>query len=152
MRHGSVSYFEPGNRAANTRDVALNDMGRMQAQAAGDLFARIGIRFDRVIVSGLARTRETADAVLSGCEVVSAVEIWPEFEEMHLGSLASVPDDELREAVVGTFEGVVPEHKRFAGGESIGELLDRVHPALARLRTQHDWDTLLLVLHGGVNR
>jgi probable phosphoglycerate mutase len=37
------------------------------------------------------------------------------------------------------------------GGESVGELMDRVHPAIARLRADPDWDTVLLVLHGGVN-
>jgi broad specificity phosphatase PhoE len=47
---------------------------------------------------------------------------------------------------------VVPEHKQFLGGESIGQLLDRVHPAIARLRADQAWDTVLLVLHGGVNR
>ncbi len=46
----------------------------------------------------------------------------------------------------------MPEDKRFLNGESIGELMDRVHPALARLRAEDNWDTVLLVLHGGVNR
>jgi probable phosphoglycerate mutase len=47
---------------------------------------------------------------------------------------------------------VVPEHRRFLNGESIGELMDRVHPPLDRLRQDSDWDTALMVLHGGVNR
>ena len=43
------------------------------------------------------------------------------------------------------------EAQRFLGGESLGEALDRVHPALERLLAR-DWHTALAVLHGGVNR
>jgi probable phosphoglycerate mutase len=38
------------------------------------------------------------------------------------------------------------------GGESIGELLDRVIPAIDRLIADDSWESALLVLHGGVNR
>ena len=50
------------------------------------------------------------------------------------------------------FRGVVPNEKRFLGGETIGELFDRVLPALDRLVADTTWDTVLLVLHGAVNR
>ena len=50
------------------------------------------------------------------------------------------------------FRGVVPNEKRFLGGETIGELFDRVVPALERLLADETWDTVLLVLHGAVNR
>ena len=43
------------------------------------------------------------------------------------------------------------EAQRFLGGESLGEALDRVHPALDRL-VARDWETALAVFHGGVNR
>jgi probable phosphoglycerate mutase len=50
------------------------------------------------------------------------------------------------------FRGVVPLETRFLGGESIGELFDRVLPELDALLADPGWDVLLLVLHGGVNR
>ena len=50
------------------------------------------------------------------------------------------------------FRGVVPNEKRFLGGESIGELFDRVLPAVERLVADDDWDTALVVAHGAVNR
>ena len=68
------------------------------------------------------------------------------------GPLAAIATQDLRAAVVGVFEGVVAHEKRFARGESIGELLTRVHPAIDRLRADPAWDTVLMVLHGGVNR
>ncbi len=46
----------------------------------------------------------------------------------------------------------MPNEKRFLGGETIGELFDRVVPALDRLLADRAWDTVLLVLHGAVNR
>ena len=72
--------------------------------------------------------------------------------EIKGGKLSAIPDADLREAFVGAFEGIAPENKRFLGGESIGELMDRIHPAVDKLRQQPQWDTVLLVLHGGVNR
>jgi len=47
---------------------------------------------------------------------------------------------------------VLPHETRFLRGESIGELFDRVLPALERLVAADDWHTTLAVLHGGVNR
>jgi broad specificity phosphatase PhoE len=41
---------------------------------------------------------------------------------------------------------------RFLGGERIDQLFDRVLPALERLLDDPGWDTVLAVLHGGVNR
>jgi broad specificity phosphatase PhoE len=50
------------------------------------------------------------------------------------------------------FRGVVAGERRFLGGETVDALLDRVLGALARLLADPGWDTLLAVLHGGVNR
>ena len=47
---------------------------------------------------------------------------------------------------------MVADDKQFLGGETVGQLMDRVLPAIARLRADPTWDTVLLVLHGGVNR
>jgi broad specificity phosphatase PhoE len=46
----------------------------------------------------------------------------------------------------------VPHDRRFLGGETIGQLLKRVVPALKCLLSDESWDTVLLVAHGGVNR
>lgn len=152
MRHGSVTYFDAAGKPVLPETVPLNEQGRMQTTAAGRVFADAGIRFDRVIISGLPRTVETAARVLAETKQDITPEHWPELVEIKGGKLADIPQAELREAFVGAFEGVAPEHKRFLGGESIGELMDRIHPAIDRLRADPEWDTVLLVLHGGVNR
>lgn len=152
MRHGSVTYFDEAGKPHLPETVPLNEAGRAQAAAAGQAFAADGIQFDRVIVSGLPRTVETAMRVLAETGQRIQLETWPELAEIRGGKLSGIPDDQLREAFTGAFEGVVPEQRRFLGGESVGELMDRIHPAIANLLADDSWDTALLVLHGGVNR
>jgi broad specificity phosphatase PhoE len=151
MRHGSVTYFDDSGKPFLPESVALNEQGCAQASAAGRVFAEHRVRFDRVIVSGLTRTVETARRVLAETGQDIAIDCWPELEEIRGGRLSSIADADLRDAFTGVFEGLVSADKRFLGGESVGDLMDRIHPAIARLRADPDWDTVLLVLHGGVN-
>jgi broad specificity phosphatase PhoE len=151
MRHGSVTYFDGAGKPYLPETVPLNEDGRAQADAAGHAFAAAGVRFDRVIVSGLPRTVETAARVLAVTGQAVQAEVWPALEEIRGGRLSSIPTGDLKRAFTGAFEGLVPADQRFLGGESVGELMDRVHPAIARLRADPGWDTVLLVLHGGVN-
>lgn len=151
MRHGSVTYFDDAGKPVLPETVPLNELGREQASAAGRAFAADQVRFDRVIVSGLPRTVETARRVLMETGQDIGLEAWPELEEIRGGRLSAIPDHELKNAFTGAFEGLVGEGQRFLGGESVGELMDRIHPAIRRLRDDREWDTVLLVLHGGVN-
>ncbi len=146
MRHGAVSYVAPDGRPVAPDDVVLTDEGRTEARAAHELFG--DVRFDRVLTSGLPRTVETARIVAPG----ATIEEWPELHELRGDRLSAIPEDELEDEFVHAFRGVVPNDKRFLGGETIGELFDRVLPALDRLLADPGWDTALAVLHGAVNR
>lgn len=146
MRHGAVAYFDESGRPVPPDTVPLTEEGRAQAEAARDLLE--GIAFDRVIASGLPRTMETAALVAPG----HLIEEWPELREIRGDRLSSIPSHELEAAFLHAFRGVVPNEKRFLGGETIGELFDRVIPALERLLADTTWDTVVLVLHGAVNR
>jgi broad specificity phosphatase PhoE len=145
MRHARVAYFEDG-RPLHPETVPLTEEGRDHASAACAALA--GIHFDRVITSGLPRTLETARIVAPDREAES----WPELREIESGRLAEIPEDELERAFVEAWRDVVPEEARFLGGETVGSLLDRVLPAVDRLLADRDWDVVLAVLHGGVNR
>jgi broad specificity phosphatase PhoE len=145
MRHAQVAYFEDG-RPLRPDLVPLTDEGREQARAARELLA--GVEFDRVVTSGLPRTLETARIVAPDHEPES----WAELREIESGRLGDIPEDELESAFVEAWRDVVPEETRFLGGETIASLLDRVLPAVDRLLGDPDWDVLLAVLHGGVNR
>jgi probable phosphoglycerate mutase len=145
MRHGAVSYFGPDGRPLPPDDVSLNEKGRAQAGAAAETLE--DAVFDRVLASNLPRAIETARIMAPEHEV----EEWPELREIQGGRLGAIPEAELESAFVHAFRGIVPDGSQFLGGESIGELWDRVLPALERLLAD-DWDTALAVLHGGVNR
>jgi broad specificity phosphatase PhoE len=145
MRHGRVAYFDQG-RPLPTDDVSLTPEGREEVRAAAAVLD--GIAFDRVITSGLPRTVETARIIASDAELES----WPELREIEPGRLADIPEEDLERTFVEAWRDVVPEDARFLGGESVGSLLDRVIPAVDRLLADTDWDVLLAVLHGGVNR
>jgi probable phosphoglycerate mutase len=148
MRHAEVSYFGADGRPVDPAMVSLNDEGIVQAKAAAEALA--GIAIDRVLTSGLPRTLETAAIVAPA--PLRAAEIWPDLTEIRGGRLSEIPTDALQHEFVHAFRGVIPNETRFLRGESIGELFDRVLPALARLVADDDWHTALAILHGGVNR
>lgn len=145
MRHGAVSYF-PDGVAVPPDEVELTHEGVRQAEAAREALGRVS--FDRVIATGLRRTEQTARIVAPD----AAVETWPDLREIKGARLSSLPPDRLEEIFVHAFRGIIPNEQRFLGGETVGEVFDRVLPALDRLVADPGWDTALVVAHGGVNR
>lgn len=148
MRHGAVSYFREDGHPVQPDEVGLNETGRAQAEAARVLLEPV--RFDRVLTSDLRRAVETAEIVALSHK--GEIEEWPELRELRGERLSSIPPEHLETEFVHAFRGVVPNDKRFLGGETIGELFDRVLPALERLLADPGWDSTLAVLHGAVNR
>jgi probable phosphoglycerate mutase len=146
MRHGAVAYFDADGRPVAPDDVPLTAEGRKQAEAAAALLERTAL--DRVISSDLLRAVETAALVAPQHEV----EAWPDLREIVGDRLSAIPPAELEKAFVGALHGIVPNDKRFLGGETIGELFDRVLPAVGRLLGDPGWNTALVVAHGAVNR
>jgi broad specificity phosphatase PhoE len=153
MRHGSVDYFKADGTPVPPHSVPLNDAGRTQADAAGALFAAAGVRFDRVVVSGLARTVETAQRVLAAAGQDVALVRDPRLEEIRSGRLDAIAPDQLRAAFTGVFSAAADvESLQFLGGETVGAMLDRCLPAFDELLADAGWTCALCVLHGGVNR
>lgn len=156
MRHGDVSYFDEEGRPFVAETVPLSARGRAEADAAGAMLARAGLRFDRVITSGLPRTVETAERVLSAFTTQQGrhwIESWTTWQEIRGGRLADIPRAEIERAFLGAFDRTLPEQeRRFLGGETVGAFIRRVEEGLAQLLADPGWDCVLLVLHGGVNR
>jgi probable phosphoglycerate mutase len=143
MRHGQVAYFVDG-KPLRPEEVVLTEEGRRESRITAEALA--GVKLDRVVTSGLSRTVDTARIVAPDVEPQS----WPELRELEAGRLADLED--VEDAFLHVWGGVVPEERRFLGGETIGSLLDRVLPALERLVADPDWDAVLVVIHGGVIR
>jgi len=153
MRHADVVYFDdPGRRVAHT-DVVLTPAGLQQAHSTGAALAEV--RLDRVVTSGLARTEQTAEIVLDHLRHPPAdPEPWrlPELEEILPGDPSAIPDDELAEAFLAPFRRGAPLDRRFLGGESLADLVQRVGRATRRIYADDRWRTLLVIAHGAVNR
>ena len=142
MRHAQVRYFQ----GENPREVQLTDIGRAQAEAAAA--ALIGVQFDRVITSGLPRTFETARIVVPK----QLPERNAALREIESGDIRGLDREVVQEMMTAAFRGTVSLDTKFLGGETVGELLDRVLPELDALLADGGWDVALLILHGGVNR
>lgn len=153
MRHGEVCYFDrQTGRPVLPEQVSLTPHGEAQARAAGAYLQAQGVRLDRVIISGLPRTAQTAAHVLDAAGLSDLrPEVWRDWEEIRGGRLSEIPPASLQQAFCGLHQGQVSESQRFLGGEAVGEFLDRVLPPLQRLRDDPHWDSALLVLHGVVN-
>jgi probable phosphoglycerate mutase len=152
MRHGEVEYFTAEGRPLPPAELTLTSTGKAQARAVGRLLADARVAIDRAWTSGLPRTRATAEQVLDAMGSAIAIEHDERLEEIRPGRLADIPQAELRQAFITPFEGAVPLATPFLGGETIGEMVERVLPGLHGLLAERDWDTALLVAHGGVNR
>jgi broad specificity phosphatase PhoE len=153
MRHGAVDYFKADGTPVPPHTVPLNAAGRLQADAAGALFAASSVRFDRVLVSGLARTVETAQRVLAAAGQQVAIARDPRLEEIRSGRLDAIAPDQLRAAFTGVFSAAANvESLQFLGGETVGAMMDRCLPAFDELLADTSWTCALCVLHGGINR
>ncbi|MCJ2188344.1 histidine phosphatase family protein [Novosphingobium beihaiensis] len=65
VRHGNTfERGEPPRRIGVRTDLPLTAAGHAQAEALGAHFAAQGMAFAKVLVSPLARTRQTAEAIL----------------------------------------------------------------------------------------
>jgi len=153
VRHGETDWNREG-RIQGWAPVGLNERGRDQARRlAGDLGDLLGEppTVDRLVVSDLRRTRETAE-VLRG--ELGLPEPTPEraFRERNVGVYQGLPADHVVERHpdledLGSVTGlsVTPE-----GGESLADLAERVREGVGALRGSAGADdTVLLVTHGG---
>ena len=127
MRHGDVTYFDDSGRTIDPETVPLNANGREQASAAGRVFAEQQVRFDRVIVSGLPRTVETAQRVLAETGQQIELEIEPALAGDSRRQARQHSADRIsRRRFSACSTASCRESTRFLGGETIGELFDRV--------------------------
>lgn len=152
MRHGNVDYLAPEvARTRNTHDVVLTEQGRLEANAAGKALA--GIAFDRAICSGLPRTRETAEIVLSLNDAPPALEIAPDLVEIRSGRAEITSRAEMVATMTFLFAKAAEEGATMLeGGEAFAAAQARAIAVIKQLLGEPDWKQTLVVAHGGINR
>jgi probable phosphoglycerate mutase len=148
MRHGDVAYFTPdGQRVADVRAVSLTEKGRNEALAMRDMLA--AAPFDRAVCSGLPRTVETAAIVLGGRQV--PLEEIPALEEIRGGDAAARAKLSPADYAYAMYHAAQPG-RLYAAGEAFTAFEARVLDAFTQILRDPHWTSLLLVLHGVVNR
>lgn len=149
MRHGHVDYFAPN--LTDPRMVPLTDEGREQAGAAGNAFRQA--KFDIAVYSGLPRTRETAEIVLSGNENPPHLVAHEGLEEIKSGWIKAATREELAARLAYSFDSADQPNARFLpDGETFVEAEARITAALEELVFEKAWRSALIVAHEGVNR
>ena len=137
MRHGRTNYNELGlcNDDPNA-DVYLDDIGIQQAQTAAEQLRDLTL--DRIIVSPLPRTRQTAEIINQYHN--APIEVHPEISDIRSG-FEGKPVGEYFAAIAYD-----PLNTRVNGGES---LLDHKHRVLDFIQWLQDQqqENILVVAH-----
>jgi len=153
MRHGHVDYFAPRVRASgDIHSVPLTERGRSEAEAAGKALAHV--IFERAVCSGLPRTRETAEIVLSFVKDAPALAVEPDLIELRGGTLPPVKSREELIAAMNSYfaRAHEPGATNHEGGEVFAAAQERAVRGIERLLEANDWHTALVVAHEGINR
>ncbi len=152
VRHGATAnnLANPPRLQGNRTNAELSDEGRRQAELTGTWLARHSL--SAVYASPLTRARQTAQAV-AGKHGLDVQTIKP-LIEIDVGDWEGRDWEEVArtepEAHALFLED--PRVHPYRGGENMGQLLDRVVPALEKLARSHAGQMIAVVAHNVVNR
>lgn len=154
MRHGFVDYTSAEVRAAQDPSIAyLTDSGRDEARAAG--IALSDVQLDIAFHTGLVRTQETAEIVLSQHDLEPPqLEQETRFQELRSGQYIDFKSaEQLAATMTFQFERAGdPDATFLDGGERFSHAMERIEDGLKGLLSRPGWATALLVAHEVVNR
>ncbi len=148
VRHGETNW-NLYNKYQGHRDIALNDTGRKQAHEIALRLKNDNI--EAIYCSDLSRTLETASIIAEYFKL--PVNVDPRLREMSFGEWEGLTFTEVYARYPEEYEDWYRNTGTFKipGGESPGELLERVWPALLEITRRHA-GTILVSTHGGVLR
>ncbi len=154
VRHGETDHNKTHRCMGQRIDAPLNNKGLSQARQLTEELSNEKV--DLILVSPMKRARETA-GLLSGT-LGAPVEIEDALKERDYGDLSGNTWAEIAEIMHTTEElarNLDHEQKydyRPYGGESVGDVKERLNALLNKLRDEYPQTKLLLVTHGGIIR
>ena len=145
VRHG-FSMANRAQRFAGHTDTPLNEIGKKQADCVAEYLAA-NERIDKIIYSGLTRTRQTAAPIADKLNLPLHEDT--SLRELFAGLWENMPYNDVDRLfhddwMTWRFDIA---HSRCTAGESIREHYARIGRAVHRLAESHDGQTLLLVTH-----
>jgi broad specificity phosphatase PhoE len=149
MRHGETLYQSRSTEGA-IGNGALTERGREQVAAAALLFR--GVPLDGVYASPLSRACETAEIIAApkGIEVTLCAdlrEITPS-DDLLAGKTTAAIFRQVQQFFKSPTTGW---DDSYLGGESFRQVQERGVRFVRDLLRRDDWQTVLLVAHGGFN-
>ncbi|MFY9178030.1 MAG: alpha-ribazole phosphatase [Caldicoprobacterales bacterium] len=143
VRHGKTRLNDLGCFIGNT-DCSLSEEGLKEAEKVKD-FLR-GMSFDRVYVSPLKRTVQTANVL--GCEYV----LDDRLREMNFGIFEGLKYKEIEQKYSDYLRSWNQDYENYTipEGESLQDVFNRVDNFINDVRNKHK--RVLAITHGGVIR
>lgn len=150
IRHGETDYNRRGIVQGSGVDSDLNDMGRAQAQAFFHAYQHVP--FDKIYISTLKRTYQTAEPFielgipyekLAGLNEIS----WGIMEGKAPGNV----DNEYYRALIEAWASGNTAQTT-DGGESPDQVAARQKVAIDRILSHPDEETVLVTMHGRAMR
>jgi len=146
IRHGRTAWNADG-RIQGHRDIALDELGRWQAQRLADALA--GESLQAIYSSDLRRARDTAEPLQRrhGLEVI----IDPGLRERGFGDFEGHSFAQIEQRWPDQAERWRRRDEAFEprGGESLRDFRRRVVAAVDRLAARHRGQNIVLLTHGG---
>lgn len=144
VRHGRTAYNVEG-RLQGRLDMPLDEVGRRQAVAVAQVIADMDP--DAVIASPLRRAHDTARAI--GARAGVGIELDDRLVEVDVGRWAGHRAADLRRDDPEYAAGMVsPTDYRRAGGETAGEVAERIVEACRDAVARYTGGTVVVVSHG----
>lgn len=140
VRHGETEWNRI-RRIQGVSDIPLNDTGRAQAAAVGDILAKH--RFDLIVSSPLSRALETA-RIISRRLGMPLPLVVPELIERNYGDAEGQTRAEL--------DSQYPPGSEIPGREERASVTARAVRTLQDLAVRHPDADILAVAHGGLIR
>jgi alpha-ribazole phosphatase len=150
VRHGE-SVWNGERRIQGHRDPPLSERGRRQADLVlARLAPHVGAGVAAVFTSPLRRAAETAERIGEIFRLPVVPD--PDLREMGLGTWEGMTVPEIQAAFPGAYEGWLsdPLAAPAPGGEALPAFAARTTAAFARMQAAHPDRDLIVVSHGGV--
>ncbi len=140
VRHGETDWNRE-RRIQGSTDIPLNETGREQARATGELLS--SRRWTGLVASPLSRAAETA-RLIGAAVGLGEPELEPRLAERDYGEAEGLTGPEI--------DALFPDGADVPGREPREAVAERVVAALHDLAARHPGEAVIVVAHGGVIR
>ena len=149
IRHGQVVNYEKGAYNGH-RDVDITEHGVRQMEAVAERLR--GKPLAGIYCSDLIRARRGADIIAAPHGLTPRS--LPALRELDVKLWEGLNADGVEERFPGAFDAWMKQgiDYRIPGGERVRDLVNRVIPAHREILNTHRRESVVLVVHGGVNR